>query len=191
MKKQIFYVSIILLVCVGVSAQTVDKTVEKIRKVYDGISEKARLCENDADQGSYGDLVMNELAVNKSNHQWRAVGIYQLTYKFFYKGGDSEEHMYPDQLVMVKAEKHESNRTYNEEYLFNDAGALIFYFQRAENDNMVPAERRVYFSGIRAVRIVEDGKTHDRLSVKDAATVRDITSASTKIKALFAGSIKL
>ena len=69
MKKQIFCVSIILLVGLGVSAQTVEKSVEKIRSVYKDVSEKAHLVETDNDRGETGELVMNELTVNKRNHQ--------------------------------------------------------------------------------------------------------------------------
>ena len=105
MKKQIFSFLFLLLFGIGVSAQTVDKTVEKIRKVYTDVTEKARLCETDEEHGQTGELVMNEIFVNSRHHQWRAVGIYDLDYKFFYRGGDSEEHMYPDQLVKVVVDK--------------------------------------------------------------------------------------
>ena len=181
----------ILLVGLGVSAQTVEKSVEKIRSVYKDVSEKARLAETDNDRGEYGELVMNELTINKRNHQWRAVGIYQQTYKFFYKGGNSEEHMYPDELVMVKVERRESNRTYSEEYLFSDTGALIFYFQKADNDKAVPAERRVYFSGLRPIRVIEDGTTRDRLAIKGSAWIKELAGESARIKELFIKSIKL
>ncbi len=191
MKKQLFCISIILLVGLGVSAQTTEKAVEKIRNFYKDVSERARLAEADAEHGQTGEIVMNELSINKRNHQWRAVGIYQQTYKFFYRGGDSEEHMYPDQLVMVKVERKESNRSYSEEYVFSDAGALLFYYQKAENDKAVPGERRVYFAGIRPVRVVEDGKTRDGLSVRNAAATKEITASAARIKELFAKSIKL
>lgn len=190
MKKQISSLAFLLLLAVCVSAQTTNKAVEKIRTFYTDIAEKARLCETDDDRGEFGELFMNELVVNKRNHQWRAVGIHNLTYKFFYRGGDSEQHMYPDQLVMVKVERRESNRTYNEEYLFSAAGVLMFYFQKAENDDQTPAERRVYFSGIKAIRITEDSKTRDKLSTKDAATVKEITSQSSKIKDVFLRTLK-
>ena len=191
MKKQISGVLVLLLLSICVSAQTNDKTVEKIRTYYTDIAEKARLCEIDDDRGQFGELFMNELVVNKRNHQWRAVGIHNLSYKFFYRGGDSEKHMYPDRLVMVKAERKESNRVYNEEYLYSDAGVLMFYFQKAENDDQTPGERRIYFSGIKPVRIIEDGKTRDKLTAKDGAVVKEITSQSAKIKEMFSRSIKL
>ncbi|MEQ1607190.1 MAG: hypothetical protein ABL999_20195 [Pyrinomonadaceae bacterium] len=191
MKTKITAVTFLLFLAVSISAQAVDKTVDSIRKRYEDIAEKARLCETDDDRGQYGELFMNTLAVNSRNHQWRAVGIHQLTYKFFYTGGDSEKHMYPDRLVFVKTERHESNRTYNEEFLYSEVGVLMFYFQRAENDDQVPAERRVYFAGARAIRVVEDGKVRDRPTAKDLKTVREVAAANSGIKDIFTRSIKL
>lgn len=193
MKKQIYSLAFLLLLSVCVSAQSTDKAVEKIRTFYTDIAEKARLCETDEDGGEFGELFMNELVVNKRNHQWRAVGRHVLTYKYFYQmtPGDREDHMYPDQLVMVKVASKISDRTYNEEYLYSAAGALIFYFQKAENDDQTPAERRVYFSGIKAIRISEDGKTRDKLGVKDATIIKDIMGQSAKIREIFSRSIKL
>ena len=191
MKKQIFCISIILLVSLGTYAQNADKTVEQIRKVYDDAAQKARLAETDTDRGETGEMVMNELTINKRNHQWRAVGIYRQTYKFFYTGGNSEEHLYPDQLVMVKVERKVSDRTYQEEYLFSESGSLLFYYQKADNDKLVPAERRVYFNGVRPVRLIEDGKTRDSLQIRSSAAIRDILGASVRVRELFQKSIKL
>lgn len=193
MRKQIFSVLLLTLFATFVSAQPAERSIEKIRAAYTDVSEKARLAESDPDHGQLDELVMNELVVNKLDHQWRAVGRHILTYKFFYrmKPGDSEDHMYPDELVMVKVERQESNRTYHEEYLYSATGSLIFCFQKAENDDMSPAERRVYFSGPKAIRIIEDGKTRDRLSVKDIETVKEITGGSSIIKDVFMRSLKL
>lgn len=191
MKRRIFYIFSLLLLANGVSAQAVDKTVEKIEKYYADISEKARLCEIDDERGEFGDLVMNELVINKRNRQWRAVGKYYLTYKFFYRGGNTEKRMYPDQLVKVVVDKKISDREYVEEFLYSDKGEMMFYFQKAVNDDSVPAERRVYFSAGQPIRIVEDGKARDRINKNYAATVRKIVANSAKIKQLFSSSIKL
>ncbi len=191
MTKQIVGLLLLLVAGLGVSAQTTEKTVVEIRSYYKDISEKARLAESDDDQGELGELVMNELVINKRNHQWRAVGVYGQTYKFFYSGGDSEAHLYPDQLVLVRVGRKVSNRVYLEEYLYSKSGELIFCFQKSENDDQVPAERRVYFSGIKAIRIAEDEKIRDRLTARDAQIVKEIFRQSRKIKEIFIRSIKL
>jgi hypothetical protein len=187
MKSSILLIVILVLTVHAAFGQSIDA----IKKRYAEVAEKARLCETDDEQGEYGELVMNELIVNSRRHQWRAVGIYQPTYKFFYRGGDSEQHLYPDQLVFVKTERRVSNRTYNEEFLFSDAGDLIFYYQASQNDDQTPGQRRLYFSRGKAIRVVEDNKTRDRLTAKDLTVVKDIMVQSRTIKEIFNRSIKL
>lgn len=187
MKSNILFIVVLLLAANVGFAQS----IAEIQKRYAQLAEKARLCETDDEQGEYGALVMNELTVNSRRHQWRAVGIYGQTYKFFYKGGESERRLYPDQLVLVKTERTVSNRTYSEEFLFSDAGALMFYYQRSQNDDQMPAERRVYFSRGRAVRVIEDNKTRDRMTARDLTVVAEVLSQSRRINDIFTRSIKL
>ncbi len=192
MKKQIPIVLLLLFAGLGVTAQSVDKTVEKIDKTYSEISEKARLCETDDEQGEFGGLVMNEFTVNTRKHQWRAVGIYGQTYRFFYKGVENDERrLYPDELVLVRSERRVSNRTYNEEFLFSAKGDLLLYRQRSENDESVPASRAIYFLGLRPLRIIEDGKTRDRPSTADLKNITEIKRSATRLKELFVRSINL
>ncbi len=191
MSKFFCFIFLLSLLGFSVFAQTTEKTVEKIRAYYNEISEKAKAAEEEDDQGEFGELVMNELVINKRRHQWRAVGNFVLTYKFFYRGGDSETRLYPDELVMVKVQREVSSRRYAEEFLYNKTGALVFYFQKAEGDEEVPAERRVYFSLGKAIRIIEDEKKRDKLNLKDTSTVKQIIQDSARIKDIFTRSIKL
>ena len=191
MKMQIAVVSCFLLTALGVSAQT-GNTVEKTRKYYTDVAEKARLAETDENQGQYGDLVMNELVVNKRGHQWRAVGIFSETYKFFYGGGDNETHMYPDRLVMVKVERRVSNRNYLEEFVYDEAGRSDLLFSKDRKRRPRDLTNAAYiFQAYKAIRIVEDGKTRDRLTAKDLKTAADSSASSSRIKELFSRSIKL
>ena len=187
--KIIFTFCLLFLAVPVVSAQTVDKTVEKIRTYYTEVSEKAKLAETDDEQGQHGEIFVNELTINKRSHQWRAVGIFQGTYKFFYKA--TGESLYPETLVKVVVERKVSSRSYTEEYLFSETMALLFYFQKAENDDQIPAERRVYFNLGKAVRIIEDGKTRDKMTTADAGMTKEIWDAGVKIRALFINSTKL
>lgn len=189
MKNILLALFLTIIAAPALFAQSADRTVEKIRAYYTEVSEKAKAAETEDDQGEFGDLVMNELVINKRGHQWRAVGQFRETYKFFYK--TTGESMYPETLVFVSVDKKVSDRAYTEEYLYNEKGALLFYFQKAENDEAVPGERRVYFNLGKAIRIVEDEKKRDRLTAKDAAVVREIVTESTKIGSLFKSSIKL
>jgi len=187
--KIIFTFCLLFLAVPMVAAQSVDKTVEKIRTYYSEVSEKAKLAETDDEQGQYGELFVNELTINKRNHQWRAVGIFQGTYKFFYKV--TGEGMYPETLVKVVVDRKVSSRSYTEEYLFSETMALLFYFQKAGNDDQVPAERRVYFNLGKAVRIIEDGKTRDKLTTTDTGMTKEIWEQGVKIRTLFISSTKL
>jgi hypothetical protein len=189
MKNTLVALFLVLLTVFTASAQRTDKTVGKIRTYYNDVSEKARGAETEDDRGAFGELIMNELVINKRGHQWRAVGQFRETYKFFYKTWG--ETMYPETLVLVTVERKVSNRSYTEEYLYNEKGALLFYFQKAENDTGVPAERSVYFNLGKAIRIVEGEKKRDRLRAADAATVKEILAQSVKVKDLFMRSTKL
>lgn len=191
MKNQIVFVSFFLFAVLTVSAQSPNKAVESIRKAYSDAAEKARLAETDDEQGEIGEFVMNELAINSRGHQWRAVGIYGQKFKFFYKGGNSEEHHYPDELVLVKAVRSVSNRKYAEEYLFDGLGRLIFYFQKAENDEMTPAESRIYYDAGRAIRVIIDGRTRDKLSAADLKKAREVHAAAVKLRDVFNRTINL
>ncbi len=175
----------------SISAQTVDKTVGSIKQRYTDIAEKARLCETDDDRGQHGDLFMNELVVNKRDHQWRAVGVYGQSVKFFYTGGDSEKHLYPDRLVFVISDRKVSAREYYEEFLFAERGDLIFYFQRTENDAESAGETRLYLKASKVIRVIEDGKMRDRPTAKDAAVAKQVIDKARELRELFDRSIKL
>lgn len=196
------YLTILLLTlfCLGIAAaQTkpaVDKTIA-IKEYYKEISEKAKAAEAVTEDGSpseesqYGNLVMNELVINKLGRQWRAVGTHILRYKFFYQGGETEARMYPDQLVLVKVEKQISDRVYRQEFLYDDKGALGFFAQTAENDDETPAERHVYFAMGKPIRVLDVGKIIRKLSAKDNEMIKEVMADSVKLKAIFNSSIKL
>jgi hypothetical protein len=190
--KPLSIILAIVITATSVGAQSTDKIVDSAAKRYAEISEKARLCETDDEMGETGELFMNVLTVNSRSHQWRAVGIYGQHFRFFYKQVEGDERrLYPDQLVFVKAERKNSTRTYNEEFLFSDNGILVFYFQRSGNDETMPTERRFYFAGTKVVRVIEDAKTRGRLTASDIKTASEILASSRRISELFDRSLRL
>jgi hypothetical protein len=191
MTKQMTGIIFLLLLSLGVSAQTAARSVEKIEKSYADVSEKARLADTDDEQGQYGGLFVNELTINSRNHQWRAVGIYGQTYKFYYRSLDTEDHMYPDQLVLATGTRRSSNRIYREEYLFSETGTLMFYYQRAEGETDTPTEVRIYFSGSKPIRIIEDKKSRDRMTAEDIKLASKVVTFAGKVRDLFNRSINL
>ena len=191
MKKVIVALAFVLASTAILAAQSETSAIEAIRLRYKGISEKARLAESDIERGRFGDMVMNELVINKLNRQWRAVGIYGQTYKFFYIGGDSEKNLYPDRLVFIKTHKKVSAREYFEEFLFSDRGELVFYFNDAGTADETPAQTRIYFTDSRVIRTIEDGERRDRPTSKDQAKAKSVLARARMLRDLFARSIKL
>ncbi|MGE3465900.1 MAG: hypothetical protein AB7J13_03115 [Pyrinomonadaceae bacterium] len=192
MRKLTFCTFFILFAVAFASAQQVDQTVESIRKLYTDVAEKARLCETDDEQGKIGALVMNELTINTRDHEWRAVGKYRDGYRFFYMGGDDEDHLYPDQLVFVKRKNEISARSSSEEYLFDEAGRIVFHRHNYVDVNKGLTVREVYFSAVRKpLRVVENGKARDKFSTLDSDVASDILKSAEKLKDLFSRSIKL
>lgn len=174
-----------------VSAQNIANSIRSIDERYKDIAAKALACETDDEQGEYGPLVMNTLSINSRSHQWRAVGIYGQTYKFFYQGGDDEKDLYPNKLVFVKTESRVSDRKYREEYLFSDKGDLQYFVRVSENDEQTPKEVRIYTEGMRALRIVENGKVRDKLNADDVRTEAEVRRNAAKLRDLFSRSIAL
>lgn len=189
MKIRIETAIFLLLLTIATSGQS---AIDSIDKRYAEIVEKARLCETNDDTGQFGELFLNTLTVNSRSHQWRAVGIYGQTIKFFHRTVENDEkRLYPDQLVFIKTERRVSSRTYNEEYLFSDVGALLFYFQRSEGDDETPGERRVYFSQTKSIRVIEDSNKRDRPNAKDLKTAAAILAASRRLSEAFRLGLKL
>lgn len=183
---------ILLIVILVLAANAgLGQTVDAISKRYAEIAEKARLCETDDEQGEYGELVMNTLAINSRRHQWRAVGIYGQNYKFYYRGGNDEKHLYPDQLVFVVNEKKVSNRNYREEYLFSDAGTLVYYYYKDDVLADKPSEIKVWFSAGKAVRIEQDGRIRNRMTKADVFSTNQRLATAARLMQFFKRSIEL
>jgi hypothetical protein len=182
-------VTLMLLITGSVFGQSTDKTIAAINARYTDISEKARLCESDDEQGEFGALFMNTLDINARGHQWRAVGIFRPVYKFFYKGVENDEkRLYPDQLVFVKAERKVSAITTTEEYLFSDAGALIYY---TYTDDMGRPEIKTWFDAGKAIRIEQNAKARTRLTKDDVSTTNERLATASKLMQVFKRSIEL
>ncbi len=182
-----------LLLAVNVSAQ--EKAVAEIRRLYEEIGQKIELSEQGGDESPYVEIVCNELVVNRNQRVWPAVGNYQATYKFYYDFAHTEEHHYPDRLRKVVMQSRMSDRSYYEEYFFDEAGALIFYYTKPDEppigDEQPPVERRIYFAGGRPIRIISGGKTGDRMGAQDFALARKVLATGRQLKAFFARSLTL
>lgn len=186
MKNNILLIAILLLATNASLAQS----VESIDKRYANIAEMARLCEKDHEIGEFGELVMNSLEINSQSHQWRAVGTYGQSFKFFYKGGNSETRPYPDQLVFVTNDRRVSDQRYREEWLFSESGALELFVYNIESDPN-PKQSRIYFSRGKPIKMVDGDKVTTRLSALDVKFANERAAQGRRIKELFTKSINL
>jgi hypothetical protein len=143
------YAPLLLLLCgsVSVAAQTEDRRIAAVRQLYKQVTEQIAQSEKET-EGS--ELFCAELIVNKHGKSWPAVGRYQILYRFYFTYGDRERNPYPNRLVMASVVTRRSDRETREEFLFNRAGQLVFYFAQDEQD--ADAARRFYFSSGRVIR---------------------------------------
>lgn len=129
-----------------VSAQT-EKQIDAIKQIYKETNEKIAECE---ENGEYSSTFLSELIVNKNNGQYPAVGIFNSKFKFYYTYGDREKNPYPSRLLKIVMETRRSANIEKYEFLFNETGQLIFYFE-AKNEE----EIRVYYSAEKMIGVLK------------------------------------
>lgn len=178
------FAAVLLIFCGGffleVSAQN-DSKIEEIRKIYKETNEK--IAQSDAD-GESSDTYLIELAVNKNNGSYPAVGIYRTVAKFYYTYGDREKNPYPNRLLKAEIATDRSARTENSEFLFNSSGQLIFYFENKDDTEM-----RVYFSAEKPVKILK-GTQNININDKEAnEKIKNILAEKRKLVGIFSNSL--
>jgi hypothetical protein len=199
MKKRLLAFNLALLSCIffvsGNSIRAQDKAIEQIRRMAEELDAKIKLSEQGAEDSAYAGIVSNELVVNRNEHVWPAVGNYQATYKFYYDNAQTEGHHYPDRLRKVVMKSKLSDRSYYAEYLFNEAGALVFYYAKPDEPQVgnetPPVEQRLYFSGGRLIRIIKAQTTSNQPTAPDFKFAGKILTASRQLKEFFAKSLNL
>ena len=174
MKKTSLLIGAVLLFVVGfgalASAQT-DRRIEAIRKLVQKTDEDLARSEQEPE---YSNIYQTELAVNKGNGSYPAVGIYRPVVKFFYTYGDREKEPYPNRLLKIIVSVDRSDRREQSEFTFNEAQQLIFYFEKKDD-----VERRVYFAAGKAIRIQQG----DRILVLSSKAQADLVATVLKEKA--------
>lgn len=145
-------------------AQT-DRRVEAIRKLCQKIDADIARSEQEPE---YSNIYLTELAVNKGNGSYPAVGIYRPVVKFYYTYGDREKEPYPNRLLKIVVAIDRSGRKEYAEYVFNEAEQLVFYFEKKDE-----VERRVYFAGERLIRFEQGNR---RLSLKTSSQTAIVTA---------------
>jgi hypothetical protein len=158
--------------------------VVAIRRHYESVGRRVE----GAERGEDGQIYSTELVVNATNQSWPASGIYQVRYAFHFERGDGEST--PSRLLKVEMRTEVSARHYAAEYLFDEAGALVFYFARAAEESE-QAETRVYYTKGRAIRLVRDAKVSDRPTAEERAVADAAARKAQQLKAFFATASRL
>lgn len=173
-------VLILIILLVGFSNFTfsqTEKSIEEIRKIYQAVNKQIAECEENGDTST---TFLTELVVNKNKGSYPAVGIYKTAVKFYYTFGDREKNPYPERLLKIMMTTNRSNRTESSEFLFNENGQIIFYFEK--KDDM---ESRVYFELEKPIKILQGEKS---VSI-NTKFVKSILSEKKKLVGIFQSSL--
>lgn len=165
MPSKLHTILLLLLVPVAGSGFAIAQSnprIEAIKKACQKIDEDVAKSEQEPE---YSTIYTTELAVNKGNGSYPAVGIYRPVVKFHYTYGDREKNPYPNRLLKIVVAVDRSARKEYSEYCFNAAEQLIFYLEKKDN-----IERRVYFASERPIAFHQDKKPLS-LSARSQATI--------------------
>ena len=177
----------IVLACTGftIHAQTEDKRVIDIRSLYTSTNSAIEVAEKEA---PYSEIYVVELTVNKTGNQYPAVGTYSNISKFYYTYGDREKDPYPSRLLKITVVTKRSAMITNSEFLFNEAGQLVFGVVRVDGTRQ--RETRMFFAAGQLIKMLDDEKeVNVRLrSVQDTAAA--FKRESTRLIGLFNASMK-
>lgn len=172
---------VVLLFAAGTCAQTASR-IETIDTLRAKIDQDIAASEAEPE---YSNIYLTELAVNKNNGSYPAVGVYRPVVKFYYTYGDREKEPYPNRLLKIVVAVDRSDRKEYSEFVFNDAEQLVFYLGRIEG-----IERRLYFDAQRPIRLEENGKVLSMQTRSRAATVATVLKEKANLIAIFRGSLK-
>lgn len=136
-------------------------------------------------QPEQSNIYLTELAVNKNNGSYPAVGVYRTLVKFYYTYGDREKEPYPNRLLKIMVAVDRSDRKEYSEFVFNDAEQLVFYLGRMEG-----IERRVYFAAGRPIRFEQDGRIITLRTRSQAATVATVLKEKANLLEIFRRSLR-
>jgi len=178
-------VLLLLLLCsfgfFGIAAAQSNSRTEAIKKLCQKIDEDVARSEQEPE---YSNIYMTELAVNKGNGSYPAVGIYRPIVKFFYTYGDREKNPYPNRLLKIVVAVDRSDRKEYSEYCFNEAEQLVFYLERKDE-----IERRLYFVSERPIAFHQDGRPLSLRTKANAAIFAEILKEKANLVAIFRGSL--
>lgn len=182
MSKVLIFI-ILLFGCATFSFSQTDRRVEEIRKIYQETNKKVTECE---ENGNTSTTFLTQMVVNQNGGSYPAVGIYKTVVKFYYTFGDREKNPYPNRLLKILVTTKRAALTEISEYLFDEQGQLIFYFEKKED-----VERRVYFTLEKPIKILQDDKMLSLTKKNENIVIKPILAEKKKLVGVFQGSLNL
>lgn len=176
---------VLVLAHVLTSAQTPDKRIDDIRKLYAQTNSDIEVAEREA---PYSEIYVVEISVNKTGNQYPAVGTYSNASKFFYTFGDREKRPYPDRLLKISVTTKRSAMITSSEFLYNPAGQLVFGYVKTDGEEA--GETRMYFANGLLIKLL-DGDRDVNVRLKAAQdTAAAFKRESTRLVGLFNAAMK-
>ena len=172
---------LLLLFAAGSLGQT-DRRLEAINKLREKLDQDIARSEAEPE---YSNIYLTELAVNKNNGSYPAVGIYRPVAKFYYTYGDREKEPYPNRLLKIVVAVARSDRQEYSEFVFDESEQLIFHSEKKDD-----VERRLYFAAGRPVRFEQDGKVLSLKGRSRTAVIAAVLKDNVKLVAIFRRSLE-
>ena len=166
-------------------AQTSDKRIEEIRRIYQETNDSIAEAEKHFAEST---IFLTELVVNKGGTMYPAVGNFRNTVRFYYAYGNREENPYPNRLLKITVSTKRAAHHEWSEYLFNGAGQLIFYYEKMGEEEQ--AESRFYFSAGKIIRIQRGQRIADINSRQELAAPKAVQAQADKLVAIFQRSLE-
>lgn len=168
-----------------VLAQTNELRVKEIDKLYTQTNGDIAVAEKEA---PYSEIYTVELSVNKTGNAYPAVGTYSNLSKFYYTYGDREKNPYPNRLMKANVVTKRAASITNSEFLYNDAGQLVFGLVRMEGE--AQSETRLYFAGGVLIKLL-DGEREVNVRGRNVAdTAAAFKRESARLMAMFNAALK-
>ena len=168
-----------------IEAQTRDKRVEDIRRIYQETNEQISAAEKNFAEST---IFLSELVVNKGGTMYPAVGNFRNTIKFYYAYGNREENPYPNRLLKITVSTNRAAQHEWSEYLFDQAGRLIFYYEKMGEE--LETESRFYFASGKTIRIQRGQRIMDINSRQELAAPKAVQAQARKLVVIFQHSLE-
>jgi hypothetical protein len=162
------------------TAQT-NRRIDSIKKLCQRIDDDVARSEQEPE---HSNVYLTELAVNKGDGSYPAVGIYRPLVKFFYTYGDREKDPYPNRLIKIVVAVDRSDRKEYSEYCFNQSEQLVYYFSKKDD-----VEVRIYFASERSIAFQQDDKPMNFRTRSSATIVTSVIKEKVNLVAIFKRSL--